>query len=71
MPCPDCNPSGGPDEPPKLPPGFDATCTMYANQLTLVCVTAGRRGLYHAESSPRTRESDCVLPRLLKHGPAG
>jgi len=29
---------------------------MYANQLTLVCVTAGRRGLYHAQSSLRTRK---------------
>src|ERR1700704_3581170 len=35
-------------------PIFSATYTMYANQLTLVCVTAGRRGLYHAESSART-----------------
>src|SRR5262249_50339744 len=37
-------------------PIFSASCTMYANQLTLTCVTAGRRGLYHAESSPRTRK---------------
>src|SRR5262245_2537505 len=25
MPCPDCNPFGGPDERPKLPPGFMLT----------------------------------------------
>jgi hypothetical protein len=25
MPCPDCNPCGGPDEPPKMPPGFIVT----------------------------------------------
>jgi hypothetical protein len=37
-------------------PIFSASCTMYANQLTLACVTTGRRGLYHAESSPRTRK---------------
>ena len=25
MPCPDCNPSAGPREPPKMPPGFVVT----------------------------------------------
>jgi hypothetical protein len=25
MPYPDCNPCGGPDEPPKIPPGFRIT----------------------------------------------
>src|SRR5262249_45207332 len=54
-------------------PIFSASCTMYANQLTLTCVAAGRRGLYHAESSPRTRKvgGACASPSQERMGGPG